>query len=165
MKSHIQVKVASLAAEMKIIHRLEIKWKAKARRARKKVNDAAYHESNFWTLRHHRNNLKLEARSTHLAYGYLRGRSYAQMEQICYGPLKGYGSTEPNWKAIEEMVERFTKYETSPQDYMQKFSEWLADAKAWYEGNPKRIRLLEADRPNRIARLKQATADRKAAAA
>lgn len=153
MKSHIQVKVASLAAEMKIIHRLEIKWKARARRARKKVNDASYHESNFWTLRHHRNNLKLEARSTHLAYGYMRGRSYSQMEQICYGPLKGYGSTEPNWKAIEEMVERFTKGETSPQDYMQKFAEWLADAKAWYESNPKRIKALNADRPNRIARL------------
>lgn len=165
MKSHLKVKVFSLSSEMTYIRRQEEKWKSRAKRAREKGRDDAYAFSNFWSQRAHRLDLKREARSTHLAYGFLRGQSYDCMEQICYGPLKGYGSSEPDWKSIESMVERFSKDEANPQDTMQKFAEWLADAKVWYEGNPKRIRLLEADRPNRIARLKQATADRKEAAA
>jgi hypothetical protein len=163
MKSHLKVKVFSLSAEMTYIRRQEEKWKTRARRAREKGRDDAYAFSNFWSQRAHRAHLKQDARSTHLAYGFLRGQSYDCMEQICYGPLKGFGSSEPNWSHIEAMVEKFTKDEPAPQDTMQKFAEWLADAKVWYEANPKRIASLNADRPNRIARLKAATADRKAA--
>lgn len=163
MKSHLKVKVFSLSAEMTYIRRQEEKWKTKAKRAREKGRDDSYAFANFWSQRAHRAELKRDARFTHLAYGFLRGQSYDCMEPICYGPLKGYGSEEPNWKHIEAMVEKFSKDEASPQDTMQKFAEWLADAKVWYEANPKRIKLLAADRLNRIARLKEATANRKAA--
>jgi hypothetical protein len=74
------------------------------------------------------------------------------MEPLCYGVFKGYGTTEPDWKAIEEMVARFAKDETNPQDYMQRYAEWLAEALKWYEGNKLRIPAVLADRAAEHAR-------------
>jgi len=157
MRSHLQIKVFSLTAEMTYIRRQEEKWKSRARRAREKGRDDSYAFKNFWSQRGHRGDLKLEARTAHLAYGFLRGQSYSAMERICYGPLKGYGSTEPNWDAVSTTVERFTKDDTDPQGTMQRFSEWLTDAKVWYEGNEKRIKEMVA------AQVAAATAKRLAA--
>jgi hypothetical protein len=146
MKSHLKVKVVSISHEMRYIRRQEEKWKNKARIARQKLTKmekeagvTTYHEKNFWSLRDHRNVMKKEARTTHLAYGFMLGRSYAQMEYICYGQVKGFGSCEPWWSKIEAMVERFSKDETDPQGFMQRYAEWLAEAKIWYEGNTMRI--------------------------
>lgn len=156
MRTHLQVKVFTLMQEMTYIRRQEEKWKTRARFARQKQKQATLEraESAFWSLRGHRINLKLEARNTHLAYGALRGMPYSRMEVMCYGPLKGYGSTEPNWKSIEDMVERFSKDEDDPQGTMQRFGEWLADAKVWYEANPDRITEWDKQRPARIELLK-----------
>lgn len=173
MKSHLKVKVFALSAEMSYIHRQEHKWKNKARYARQKVADFArvanalhveaqrsvdYAESNFWSQRNHRKFLKLDARTAHLAYGCMRGVPYSKMEVLCYGPLKGFGSSEPDWKAIEQMVERFAKDEPSPQDYMQRFAEWITEAKKWYEGNEKRILQAAESRALWKARLERSTA-------
>lgn len=149
MRSHLKVKVFTLAAEMTYIRRQEEKWKNKARfaRARQKAMltekgmlSQSYAENAFWSHRLHRYGLKEDARSTHLAYGCMRGIPYEKMENLCYGPLKGYGSSEPDWKSIESMIERFSKDETSPQLFMQSYSEWLEAAKVWYDGNPERIK-------------------------
>lgn len=141
MKSHLKVKVFSLSTEMTYIRRQEEKWKNKARNARKKQKDLAvnYCEANFWSQRGHRDKLKIEARTTHLAYGCMRGTPYFSMEKICYGPLKGHGGYEPYWNNIMDMVERFSKDEPNAQEIMQRAAEWLAEAKVWYEGNEKRI--------------------------
>ena len=141
MKSYLKVKVVSLAAEMTYIRRQELKWKNKARYARQKQKQDAvkYAEQNFWTLNSHRYDLKYQARNAHLAYGALKGVRYAEMEPICYGVFKGYGSIEPAWGKIEDMVARFSKDEPNPQEAMQRFAEWLSYAKAWYEGNKERI--------------------------
>jgi hypothetical protein len=146
MKSHLKVKVFALSAEMTYIRRQEAKWKNRARYARSKGRSDAYQHQALCSHQAHRYELKTEARNSHLAYGYLKGRPYQQMERICYGPLKGFGSSEPDWKAIESMVERFTKDETTPQDVMQKFAEWLADARTWYEGNKDRIKAANEQR-------------------
>ena len=154
MKSHLKVKVFSLSSEMTYIRRQEEKWKTRARiaRQRQKPMSQGYAEANFWSHRWHRVDLKKEARTTHLAYGCMKGISYARMEPLCYGVFKGYGTTEPDWKAIEAMVERFSKDETNPQNFMQAFSEWLADAQKWYEGNELRIPAVLADRAAEHAR-------------
>lgn len=167
MQSHLKVKVVSLAMEMSYIRRQEEKWKTRARKARQNNRHqfVEFAESNFWSQRHHRTFLKGQARSAHLAYGFMRKQSYQNMEQICYGVLKGHGSSEPNWAGIEATVERFSRDERDPQGTMQRFAEWLADAKVWYEANPARIKQLNAERPARVAQLKEATAARKAATA
>lgn len=156
MRSHLKVKVFTLSAEMTYIRRQEEKWKERARYARQKFNNATLAEKQFQSHQTHRYHLKYDARITHLAYGCLRGIPYSAMEHICYGPLKGFGSDEPSWGVIESTVERFTKDEDNPQDTMQKFAEWLADAQKWYEGNEARIKQLNDERPARIAQLKAA---------
>jgi len=139
-----------MSAEMTYIRRQEIKWKAKARyaRQRQKENSVSakpyplqqkYAEDNFWTHRQHRIDMKYEARTAHLAHGCIKGIPYSKMEQLCYGVFKGYGTTEPDWGKIEAMILRFTVDEPNPQDFIQRFGQWLADAKIWYEGNKKRI--------------------------
>lgn len=153
MRSHLKVKVYSLSTEMTYIRRQEEKWKNKARYARQKsLNHVsqAYAEQAFWSHHAHRHDLKSEARSTHLAYGCMKGVPYSSMEVICYGALKGYGGQEPNWNAISSMVERFSKDELNPQDIMQRFSEWLAEAKIWYEANPERIKAMWAEQKAKV---------------
>lgn len=148
MLSHLKVKVHSLSSEMTYIRRQEEKWKNRARWARKRQafssavlspDPIAYAEANFWSQHWHRHELKDHARITHLAYGAMKGIPYSKMEVICYGPLKGFGGSEPQWGKIGAVVERFAKDEPTQQDIMQKYSEWLADAQKWYEGNPERI--------------------------
>lgn len=142
MKSHLKTKVYTLAAEMQHIHRNEIKWKAKAKaaRARHRHHAIDYCESNFWSLRWHRVGLKSEARWSHLAYGFMRGRSYQQMEYISYGGIKGFNRAVPNWERIEEIVTKFSKDEPNHGDVMQRFGAWLAEARVWFDGNESRIR-------------------------
>jgi len=165
MKSHLQVKVYSMSAEMSYIRRKEEQWKTRARIARQRSKEtpisakpnhlnADYAEKAFWSSRWHREDMKVEARTSHLTYGFMKGRSYEQMEHICYGQLKGFGSSEPNWKAIEAMMLRFTLDEPSPQDWMQRFSQWLEAAKVWYEGNKQRIDAFNKGRPARLEALK-----------
>src|SRR5216684_2260015 len=166
MKSHLKVKVHSMSAEMTYIRRQEDKWKNKARYARirqrehtteKALASIKYAEDNFWTHRWHRIDMKYEARTAHLAHGCIKGIPYAKMEHICYGVFKGYGISEPNWGKIEAMIHRFTIDEPSPQDYIQRFAQWLAEAKVWYEGNEQRIPAATEERMRlRLARLNDA---------
>lgn len=152
MKSHLRVKVHSLSHEMRYIRRQENKWKRRANFARQRSRIAsdpevkakanismAYAEANFWSNRGHRVGMKVDARNAHLAYGCLRGMPYSRMEQLCYGVFKGYGVTEPQWSRIEFLVERFSKDEPNPQEFMQRFAQWLEEAKAYFEGNKQRI--------------------------
>ncbi len=162
MKSHLKVKVHSMSAEMTYIRRQEIKWKNKARYARIRQKEHAsektlasikYAEDNFWSHRWYREDMKTEARTAHLAHGCIKGIPYSQMEQLCYGVFKGYGTTEPDWGKIEAMILRFTVDEPSPQDYIQRFGQWVADAKIWYEGNKKRLPAATEERTRlRLAR-------------
>jgi hypothetical protein len=162
MRSHLKVKVRSFMAEMHGIHRDEIKWKAKAKAARQREKQQAdtktagaiqYCENNFWSLRWHRAGMKSEARWSHLAYGFFRGRAYQQMENICYGEVegyKGYNREAPNWGRIEEIITKFSKDEPNMQDIMQRFGAWRAAAVTWYEGNEQRIPAFKA--ANDVAR-------------
>jgi hypothetical protein len=97
MRVYLKVKVASLAAEARIIRRLERQHRDRARQlaALQKPN------SKMLDLRaglyHHRVNVvRPEARASHLALGYLRGRSYAEME--------GRAKTAPRWARIIELI-------------------------------------------------------------
>lgn len=89
----LKVKVASLAAEAKIIRRIERRLKkAKARKPELTLD--------FQSLQQHRReHVRWHARHTHLAYGFIRGLSYKAMEQKC--------RVQPSMKAIMDMI---TKY-------------------------------------------------------
>jgi hypothetical protein len=152
MKSHLKVKVMSMSSEMTFIRRQERKWKKRAWLARKKIDHLREHasrityaENNFWSLRGHRDELKVLARHAHLAYGCMKGVPYSAMEYICYGPIKGMGGYQPNWEDVMTTVERFSKDEPNKAEIMQRAAQWLSEAQLWYEGNPERIKIRNLD--------------------
>ncbi len=84
-RTYLKVKIKSLAAEAKII-RLETK---RAKRA--SIRDGL--------ALHRKGAVRFEARHTHLAYGFLRGREYRQIEQKAHTP--------PDWDKVRRMIERY----------------------------------------------------------
>lgn len=75
----------------------------------------------FWGLQHHRKNVvRKEARDTHIAYCFLRGRAFEDIERTRY--------TNPDWKNIERMVLTFG--EVDERILKQQFEEWVQQAKA-----------------------------------
>ena len=96
-RTYLKVKIKSLAEEARII-RLETK---RARKISIK-NGLALHRTGI---------VRLEARHTQLAYGFLRGLAYSQMESKTH--------KEPDWKKIKRMIEKYGSHwdRTSPTCY------------------------------------------------
>lgn len=95
MNTYLKVKIKSLAEEARIIRREE--WQIKSR-------PVGYRESGWLAklngLHHHRTQVvRREARATQLAYGFLRGRRYSQIEAAA--------STEPSWDRVAAMVRKY----------------------------------------------------------
>src|SRR5229473_1114707 len=83
MKTHLKIKLISLAEEIRIIKREKRRW-----------------NNPLWvSLDDHQHLLSRECRSAALAYGYLRGREYWKLEAKCFFP--------PNWEQVEYHVRRF----------------------------------------------------------
>ena len=75
----------------------------------------------FWGLRHHRMwDVRSESRSSHVAYGFLRGLPYSRIEANT--------KSEPDWSRVEALVKKYG--EDDPRDRMQRFSEWKEAAAA-----------------------------------
>lgn len=90
----LKVKIKSLAAEARII-RLE-----EARTKDYQLKCVLYY--------HRVNDVRTEARLSQLAYGFLRGREYQEIEK----------STQLiNWKRVEKLVEKFGVSYSTGEDY------------------------------------------------
>lgn len=117
MKTYLKIKGLSLAQEARIIKRLE--------KSRINPKLAA-------SLHNHRTvDVRREARSTHLALGFLRGTTLAQMEKP-YRPLnEGHKATKnmsrslPDWKRIEQLIRKYgVQYFETEQEMLQRFAEF-----------------------------------------
>jgi len=101
-------------------HRVPLKEAEVARlekkllRARARANDTTV-RGIFWGLRNHRTNeVRKEARSSLIAYGFLRGLRYHQVEQ----------SNKPvDWDRVEALIKKYG--EDDIRERMQRFSEWV----------------------------------------
>lgn len=149
MKVYLKIKIKSLAEEAKMIRREERKQNPGHRarvRARRylagKTKACASHETHarkqaeakkvlrqrsekamdaFFGLRHHRTiEVRDESRSSHVAYGFLRGLDYKRVENSA--------KTEPDWTRVEQLVKKYG--EGDVRDRMQRFSEWKSAATA-----------------------------------
>lgn len=105
-KTYLKIKLMSLAAEAKIIRRQEqklVKRRRQLRAAGRDVpNDIGGLSDVLVSMHNHRTlEVRREARSAHLAYGYLRGTPYRAMEWRC----EDYH--QPNWKRVLEIVNKF----------------------------------------------------------
>ena len=98
----LKVKIKALAAEARIIRFQE----------RKSVGDIRSALSN-----HRRGDVRRAARETLLAYGYLRGRTYAQVEAST--------NSTPNWKRVAAMVKRYGPFSYDPTP----LEDWATDAR------------------------------------
>ena len=96
MKTYLKIKIKSLAAEAVIIKREEQKWK----KLSVFTENVKQPHPMFFALRQHRlDEVRTECRSAILAYGYLRGRTYQQIEAKCY--------EQPNWTKIVNLVSKY----------------------------------------------------------
>lgn len=117
-RTYLKVKIKSLAEEARII-RKETK---RAKRVSIK-NGLAEHRKGV---------VRNEARHTHLAYGFLRGREYRQMEPKAH--------ETPNWDKVRKMVSKYGThfgaygYENWKQEradreeLLRRFDAWLEQA-------------------------------------
>lgn len=105
MKVYLKVKIKSLAAESAIIRKDE-------QRHRGDLRTSLY--------LHRILEVRREARSAGLAYGFLRGRDYRRLEAKSY--------TAPDWSRVEGLIKKYG--EGDARERMQKFSEWRAAAEA-----------------------------------
>ena len=94
-KTYLRIKILSLAAEAKIIRAEEAKWIMK--------DGKRNHPIRLGLKQHRKFDVRNEQRSALLAYAFLRGRRYKQLEAKCY--------TKPNWDRVRDLV---TKYGTNP---------------------------------------------------
>jgi hypothetical protein len=121
MLEYLQVKVQNLVDEAKDIRKREQKarWQARATRGREKFALAERFTTVNQGLHLHRvYDVRKEARSSHLAYGFLRGLKYHEMEVLAYD--------QPDWNRIERLVEKYS--EADIRDTKQKFGAWKAEA-------------------------------------
>lgn len=104
MKPYLKIKIKSLAAEARIIRAEERKWPG---------------PSDVYTglHRHRVIDVRRECRAGHLAYGFLRGRSYRALEAKCY--------EGPNWQRVTELVYKYGRTGLTPADIKKALKDWL----------------------------------------
>lgn len=118
----LKIKLKSLMEEVKIIRHEEDKLKPAIRKgsegAAKMVNEMAHHRR--WDLRR-------ESRATLLAYGFIRGRSYEQIEPKVthyHVPVE----VKQRVERIAKMVHRYGSIDWNPEDvgaYQTKVRKWM----------------------------------------
>jgi len=106
--AYLKVKIKSLAEEACIIRHEERKYLRSSRWLRRNNGPELGTALSTWGgLNTHRLQLRVEQRAAFLAYGYLRGRAYRQIEQApCY--LKApFCRPGPSWSRVQDLVLKY----------------------------------------------------------
>jgi hypothetical protein len=117
----LKIKIISLAAEARIIRAEERKWPRERDFPLEQRQEPG--SKKRWVTRvelasHRRVVVRGEARSALLAYGYLRGRAYRQIEATSHEP--------PNMTRVAEIVCRFSGIHPKERDAKrQELMAWL----------------------------------------
>lgn len=126
MKVYLKIKIKSLALEAETIRREEKKFKTHYEYL-KSLDGLPNRDQDILdknksqslntriNLHEHRvNHVRKEARAALLAYGFLNGRDYQEIE--------GFTRTGFSWKRVEELIKKYGEGE--PQKLLQQFAEW-----------------------------------------
>lgn len=117
MNAYLRIKIISLAFEAKAIRKDENYYLAKARRRAAAQKPADQAKEVYWGLRYHRVfDVRREARASCLAYGFLRGRAYKQLEAKAY--------TQPDWAKVADIVRRFGNLNLKPDQIKENLKQW-----------------------------------------
>jgi hypothetical protein len=104
MKIYLKIKIMSLTAEARIIRAEEKKWPGE-------------HDARLGLHRHRVHEVRPEARHALLAYGFLRGRDYRQLE------FKA--ARAPDWDRVQKLVEKFGAATKADLPIVaQRFAQW-----------------------------------------
>ena len=118
MQQYLKVKIKTLAAEARIIRHEERRVKLW-----KREPGEAPHALFFGLKSHRTDEVRREARCSHLAYGYLRGTKYREMEATCHPDRKG-----PDWENIAGIVKRFGELGHNQDKFVEdNLKEWKED--------------------------------------
>ena len=115
MKIELKIKLISLGLEAQAIRRIERKLKSKPGY---RVDGSNTRKAFTSIQNHRRNDIRRAARHSHLAYGFLRGRAYAEIERSTY--------TNPDWDQVSRIAKRFS--DEDERVVLQRFSEWKSAA-------------------------------------
>lgn len=120
----LKVKAASLAAEARIIRRLELRLKRRqtaSGKPRAGLRDPRNAEPFFKLQAHRRIDIRYEARATHLARTFLKGVPYGTAEQKthCWPPLKRAGEIAAKYAVGDKRI------------VAQRWEQWKQEADAW----------------------------------
>ena len=149
----MKVKVKSLAEEARIIRREEKKalagshwerWDKEAfvRRPCARGTEGSYSPLYQHLHEHRGGTLRGCARLNLLAYGFLRGKPYSQMEVYC--------ERLPDWKKVKKFARAFCPDKTYkqpwPDEWEARWQAWLGSAEAWLKvGKEARERVAALD--------------------
>jgi len=107
-KTELKIKIKTLAAEAVIIKKEEQKWK-KAPWHNPHDNAASQTHPMYFNLRQHRLlAVRRECRDASIAYGYLRSRTYRQIEYHCH--------ESANWTNVINIVINFSDKKLASQE-------------------------------------------------
>lgn len=124
--THLKIKIATLAAEARIIRRDERKALGHGRQGLKvgiNPDFISRHYRDFNDLRDHRIGIvRSVTRTNLLAYGFLKGRSYAELEVKT--------NSVPDFKAVRKNAQTFSD---GPWDEVR-WTGWLKEARAHLHG-------------------------------
>lgn len=135
-QTYLKVKIRSLQEEAKIIKHEESRHKhytsveildSRTNTAKNIAKRRPIHPDSVGLVNglatHRKQVVRSEQRCTLIAYGFLRGRTFAQIESSA--------TSEPNWSRVEKMI---TRYAFSKRE---EFAQFVKDAKAHVEVNKK----------------------------
>lgn len=156
MKVKLQVKCVSLGDEIRYIHKKEHQAKAQYRWARKH-NKPGQEQRKFWELREHRVWLSEMVRNAFVAYAFLRGKSYDEVE--------GSSRSHPNWDTVRNNIVKFHGENAPLSDnelghLLGEFEVWATEARQRID---ERIVQYNMDQRKRENRRKERRAAKEAA--
>lgn len=117
----VRVKIKSLAVEARQIRMEELRLSQHERRLNDKaraggaVNPSQFPYGNQLReelYRHRLDTVRYESRHAHLAYGFIRGLRYEQMEASC--------SVSPNWDRVRQLIKKYGPANFVEPDCMSK---------------------------------------------
>jgi len=108
----LKIKIKSLAEEARIIRVDERKllgsWRWLEKNAQTGCVEKGLTRRKWSELRAHRiHDIRIEQRATLIAYGYLRGKAYRQIEQAPHWLKPPYSRPGPSWTKITAMIVKY----------------------------------------------------------
>jgi hypothetical protein len=151
----LKVKILNLAAEARIIRTEEERELKHARKYADKFGKDAWpnpHKREYHSLKDHRETVvREEARDTLLAYGFLRGRSYSQIEPRRYS----VANTDNVLRMILKYGRNVGTFKTASireQALRQAFAQWLDEAPQVSVRGPRKPRIRPSKKADQFVK-------------